>query len=129
MPVVSYLRTVPLADGSTGPASGRFRFKPHARRVIGGSPDNVVVPATFPAPLVAGVVTVTLAPGAWRVTESVDGVPDETYTVVVPDEPGPLEGDSLVRVNPATLTPTPTQPAPAFILLADTDGRPYIATA
>jgi hypothetical protein len=126
MPVVSYLRTVPLVDGSTGPATGRFRFKPVTRRVIAGSPDNVVVPATFPAPLVLGVVTVTLAPGAWRVTEAVDGVPDETYTVVVPDDPGPLEGDDLVKVDPSTLEPGPV-PAGAFTLLADTDGRPYFA--
>jgi len=125
MPIVSYLRTVPLVDGSTGPASGRFRFKPHARRIIPGDPDNVVVPAAFPAPLVLGVVSAVLAPGAWRVTESVDGVPDETYTVIIPDEPGPLEGDDLARVDPATLTPLPALPDGAFIVLADSDGVPY----
>jgi hypothetical protein len=71
-------------------------------------------------------VSVTLAPGPWRVTEAVDGVRDETYTVVVPDDPGPLEGDDLVKVDPSTLEPGPT-PQGAFTLLADTDGRPYFA--
>lgn len=109
MPVIRFVRTAPTAGGVPAPATGRIRFRPTRPRVIAGSPDTTVTPAPFDVVLLAGAADVTLAPTgdgwAWRVDESVDGIKDESYFVVVPDAPGPLDDADLVRVNPGTLAP------------------------
>lgn len=130
MPNVRFYRTTLTSTGAHVPATGRIRFRPSKRLTIEGAPDNVVTPAPFTEPFVAGLVEVTIAatsPGwAWRVDESVDGVRDETYFVIVPDVPGPLDDTDLVRVHPGILTPNPA-PADAVTFLLDTDGRPYFS--
>jgi hypothetical protein len=109
MPVVRFYRSSPLPDGSLVPASGRLRFRPSTARTIDGAPDNVVTPVPFNVALIAGAADVTLAPTAagwaWRVDESVDGIRDESYFVLVPDVAGPVDDADLVRVNPGTLAP------------------------
>jgi hypothetical protein len=109
MPVIRFVRTAPTAVGIPRPATGKFRFRPSKARTIPGSPDNVVTPVPFAEPLTAGTLDVTLEPTgpgwAWRVDESVDGIRDVTYFVVVPDVAGPLDDADLVRVDPATLAP------------------------
>jgi hypothetical protein len=77
---------------------------------VQGAPDNVVLPVPFTVALAAGAVSVTLEPtpagSAWRVDESVDGIKDVTYYVLVPDVSGPVDDADLVRVDPSTLAPT-----------------------
>jgi hypothetical protein len=77
---------------------------------VQGAPDNVVLPVPFTVPLVTGAASVTLEPSpagsAWRVDESVDGIRDVTYYVLVPDVPGPVDDADLIRVDPSTLAPT-----------------------
>lgn len=110
MPVVRFVRSSPRPDGSTGAASGRFRFRPTRARVIVGDPDVTVTAQPFDVALIGGAADVTLTPTtpgwAWQVFESVDGVKDLTYYVTVPDVAGPLDDADLTRVNPSTLAPT-----------------------
>ena len=110
MPVIRFVRTAPTAGGGVVPASGRVRFRPTRPRVVVGSPDVTVEPVPFDVVLLAGAADADLTPTgagwAWRVDESVDGVKDKTYYVVVPDVPGPLDDADLIRVDPRTLTPT-----------------------
>jgi hypothetical protein len=74
-----------------------------------------VLPVPFTVPLIAGAASVTLEPSpagsAWRVDESIDGIRDVTYYVLVPDVPGPVDDADLVRVDPGTLAPTATPEA------------------
>lgn len=143
MPIVNFVRTRPAAGGDV-PATGFFRFRPSRPRVLAGAPDETVLPVPFKALLVGGAVAVNLAPTdvswAWEVLESVDGIPDVTYYVTVPDASGPLDDPDLTRVSPTTLSPRAvpeaawwaavagmTPPAGAMYVLTDTDGRPYFA--
>jgi len=116
MPVIQFRRTAPGSAG-TLPATGSFRFVPTADRTIPGDPDVIVKAKPFTLPLVDGAVDVELAPTgigwAWSVFESIDGIRDELYYVVVPDVPGPLDDTDLARVNPASLSPRAT-PTPAW---------------
>lgn len=122
MPEIWFTRSTPLPDGSSGPATGRFRFRPSRALVIPGTPDTVIVPEPFTLPLTAGVLTVDLAPTqagwAWRVDESVDGVKDLTYYVTVPDVPGPLDDPDLPRVDQYSLAPQ-AAPVAAWWAVAD----------
>ena len=110
MTVVNFRRSAPLADGTDAPAEGYFRFALSRRRIVPGAPDNVITPRPFTVDLVAGLVSVTLAPSApgwaWHVLESVDGVKDERYWIVVPDSAEPVDDTDLPRVDPSTLAPT-----------------------
>lgn len=116
MTIVNFRRTAPQADGTTAPATGFFRFTPSKPRTIAGAPDNIVAPKPFTADLADGLVTVDLAPSApgsaWLILESVDGVRDLRYHVLVPAL-GPVDDADLVRVDPATLAPT-AEPAAAW---------------
>jgi hypothetical protein len=109
MTVVNFLRSIPQRDGTPAPAEGFFRFAPTKPRIIAGAPDNVIAPKPFTVDLVGGALSVTLSPlpagSAWSVLESVDGVPDERYWVVVPDV-AEIDDADLVRVDPSTLAPT-----------------------
>ena len=139
MTIVNFRRSVPLADGSTAPADGFFRFTPSKQRTIVGTPDNIVAPKPFTVDLIDGALTVTLAPSepgeAWQVLESVDGVHDARYWIVVPDSAEPVDDADLPRVDPTTLTPTAVPEAAWWAAAAvppgvawvyvDTDGVPY----
>lgn len=144
MPVIRLRRTAPRAAGIDAPATGYFRFKPTSRRTIPGDPDVTVLPIPFTEDLVDGAAEVTLAPTgpgwAWAILESIDGVPDERFYVLVPDVPGPLDDGELIRVDPATLDPLAapapewwaavdaiTPPPGAAYILTDDDGAPYFA--
>jgi hypothetical protein len=139
MTIVNFRRSVPQADGSTAPADGYFRFTPSKPRTIPGSPDNIVVPKPFTVDLADGLAAATLAPtaigSAWQILESIDGVPDLRYWVVVPDSAEPLDDPDLTRVDPSTLTPqampeaawwaaAAVPPGVAWVYI-DTDGTPY----
>lgn len=139
MTIVNFRRSAPQADGSTVPADGFFRFTPSRARIVPGAPDNVIAARPFTVDLVDGLATVTLAPNApgtaWQILESVDGLPDLTYWVVVPDSVEPVDDPDLTRVDPSTLAPT-AQPEAAWWAAAavpagiawvrvDTDGVPY----
>lgn len=108
MPVIQFRRSAPRSTGDV-PATGYFRFVPTADRAVPGTPDTVIRPVPFTAKLVGGAIDVDLAPTgpgwAWSVLESIDGIRDETYYVLVPDAPGPLDDPDLTRVNPASLGP------------------------
>lgn len=116
MAIVHFSMSIPAADGITLPATGSIRFTPTARRVVTGAPDEVVLPKPFHAPLVAGVVDVTLAPTtgawAWRVDEFITGAPARTVYVAVPDV-AEVDYPDLVTVDPATLLPDAV-PAPIW---------------
>lgn len=141
MPIIRFRRSAPNQSGDA-PATGYYRFALNKPLTIPGDPDETVTTAPFKVGLVAGGVDAELAPTptgyAWQVLESIDGIPDVTYWVTVPDVPGPLDDGDLTRVNPSTLSPraTPeaawwaavagiTPPAGAMYVLTDTDGRPY----
>jgi hypothetical protein len=138
MTTVNFRRSVPLADGSTGPADGYFRFAPSKQRTIAGTPDNIVAPKPFTVDLADGALSVVLSPTApgeaWSVLESVDGVRDERYFVAVPDV-AEIDDADLTRVDPTTLTPTAVPeaawwaaaavPAGVAWVYIDTDGTPY----
>lgn len=142
MTTIRFRRSAEQADGSTAPADGYFRFTPSRPRIAPGAPDNVIAPRPFTVDLLGGLVTATLAPNepgtAWKVFESVDGVPDLTYWIVVPDSADPVDDPDLPRVDPATLAPT-AEPVAAWWAAAavppgvawvyvDTDGNPYFTT-
>jgi hypothetical protein len=139
MTIVNFRRSVPLADGSTAPADGYFRFTPSRARTVPGAPDNVIAPKPFTVDLVDGLASAALAPSApgtaWQILESVDGVPDTRYWVVVPDSADPVDDTDLPRVDPQTIAPT-AEPEAAWWAAAavppgvawvyvDTDGNPY----
>lgn len=116
MTIVHFSMSIPAADGITLPAVGSVRFTPTARRVVTGAPDEVVLPKPFHAPLIAGVVDVSLAPTtgawAWRVDEFISGAPARTVYVAVPDV-AEVDYPDLVTVDPATLLPD-AMPAPIW---------------
>jgi hypothetical protein len=121
LPSVRFRRTAPHQTGDA-PATGYFRFKLTRPVIIPGDPDDVVTTVPFKAVMVGGAVDVELAPTgagyAWQVLESVDGVRDETYFVVVPNVPGPLDDADLTRVDPGTLSPR-AAPVAAWWAVAD----------
>jgi hypothetical protein len=115
MTLIKISLVTPLADGTTTAATGGLRFTPTARRVIVGTPDQVVLPKSFQVALVAGAADVTLAPTAagwvWRIDEHLAGSPARTIYVTVPDVAS-IDYPDLVPVDPATLTPAaPLAPA------------------
>jgi hypothetical protein len=145
MTIVNFRRSAPQADGSTVPAEGFFRFTPSRPRTIVGTPDNVITTRPFTEDLVDGLVTVDLAPtatgSAWAVLESIDGVTDQRYSVLVPDSAEPVDDTDLVRVDPGTLAPAAV-PEPAWWaavaelippnvawVYLDTDGTPYFSNS
>lgn len=145
MTIVNFRRSVPLADGTTAPADGFFRFTPSKARTIPGTPDNIVAPKPFTVDLADGLAAATLAPtaigSAWAVLESIDGVSDIRYWVIVPDSAEPLDDPDLVRVDPSTLAPAAV-PEPAWWaavadlipenvawVYLDTDGTPYFSNS
>jgi hypothetical protein len=115
MTLIKISLVTPQADGTTTAATGGLRFTPTARRVIVGTPDQVVLPKSFQVALVAGAADVTLAPTTtgwvWRIDEHLAGSPARTIYVTVPDVAS-IDYPDLVPVDPATLTPAaPLAPA------------------
>lgn len=98
-------------------ATGRVRATPTLRRTVG---DAVVLPAAFSAALVAGVVTVELAPSGvdwcWRI-EELTGAGATRY-VAVPDSATTLGYEDLVDVDPDTLDPAVEPEAAWTVALA-----------
>jgi hypothetical protein len=115
--IVHVSLATPLADGTTTPAAGVLRFTPTARRTIVGTPDKVVLPASFQVSLTAGAVDVTLATTTadwvWRVDEHLPGVTGRTIYFAVPNV-AEVDYSELVPIDPDTLAPSPT-PQPAWI--------------
>lgn len=117
MTLVNFDLTTPAADGSLSPAKGVLRFTPTARRVVVGTPDVVVLPASFQVSLLEGVAGVTLAPTdlawVWRIDEHVSGTKARTIYTAVPDSAS-VDYTDLVPIDPDTLTPEPS-PDPAWL--------------
>ncbi|QFG13632.1 minor tail protein [Arthrobacter phage Shepard] len=107
MTLVRTLQTLPNPDGTRRPAEGFFIWTPTERRIISGSPDEVVQPAGFAVKLEAGAFEVDVAATGtdwvWRVDERLDGLRTKTSYVVVPDEAGPVDFTDLASVNTASL--------------------------
>lgn len=104
MTLVRTLRTIPQPDGTRRPAKGFFIWTPTKRRIISGSPDEVVEAVGFAVELDDdGQFEVNPAPtGAdwvWRVDEKIAGLANKTVYVVVPAN-GPVNYTDLVRVTP-----------------------------
>jgi hypothetical protein len=115
MTLIKISLVTPLADGTTTAATGGLRFTPTARRVVVGTPDQVVLPKSFQVALVDGAADVTLAPTAagwvWRIDEHLAGSPARTIYVTVPDVAS-IDYPDLMPIDPATLTPSaPLAPA------------------
>lgn len=115
MTVVHISLVTPLKDGTTAPAKGVLRFTPTKRRTLSGTPDVIVLPATFKVGLTDGTADVSLEPTAldwaWRVDEYLGGVDVRTVHVSVPDI-SEVDYASLVPLDPSTLEPSPElQPA------------------
>lgn len=122
MTLVRTLQTHPKPDGTRRPAKGFFIWTPTERRIIVGSPDEVVQPAGFVVELdPTGGFEVDVAPTdltwVWRVDERIEGLKAKTIYVIVPTE-GPVDYTDLVLVNPASLLP---QAKPANIWYTYTD--------
>jgi hypothetical protein len=115
--IVHISLVTPLADGTTTPVAGVLRFTPTARRTITGTPDKVVLPASFQVALATGIADVTLATTTadwvWKVDEHLAGVPGRTIYAQVPNV-AELDYSELVPIDPGTLAPSPT-PQPAWI--------------
>ncbi|WGH21712.1 minor tail protein [Arthrobacter phage Inked] len=106
MTLVRTLQTHPNPDGTRRPATGFFIWTPTERRIISGSPDEVVQPAGFAVELINGAFEVDVAATevdwVWRVDERINGLRAKTTYVVVPPE-GPVDFTDLVQVNVASL--------------------------
>lgn len=110
MTLVRTLQTHPNPDGTRRPARGFFIWTPTERRIISGSPDEVVQPAGFAVELdLAGGfeidVAATSTDWVWRVDERIEGLRTKTTYVVVPPE-GPVDFTDLAQVNIASLKAT-----------------------
>lgn len=109
MTLVRTLRTISLPDGTRHPAKGFFIWTPTARRIIPGSPDEVVEAVGFVVEL-DHEGSFEVNPDAtdhnwvWRVDEKIAGIRSKTVYVVVPPE-GPVDYTDLVQVNPSTFHP------------------------
>ena len=121
MTLVRTLCTVPQPDGSRKPARGFFIWTPTRRRIISGSPDEVVEAVGFVVELKDGYFEVDAAPTdanwVWRVDEKIEGVRNKTIYVAVPAL-GPVDYTDLVQVNPSSFAP---QAEPENIWYAYTD--------
>ena len=108
MTVVHVALKVPALDGSLVPAKGSLQFTPTARRKVGGV---TVLPSSFQAALLDGVVDVELAPTepgwAWRIDEYITGITGRTIYAAIPAT-GPVNYGDLDPLDPATLTPAAT---------------------
>jgi hypothetical protein len=117
MTIVHVVMAQPAADGVMVPATGVMRFTPTARRVIVGTPDTVVLPASFQVNLLDGVADVLLAPTdlawVWRIDEHVSGTKARTIYAAVPDVAA-VDYTDLVPIDPETLAPEPS-PNPAWL--------------
>ena len=107
MTLVRTLQTLPNADGTRRPATGFFIWTPTERRIISGSPDEVVQPVGFAVELdLSGGfevdVEATGTDWVWRVDERINGLRTKTTYVVVPPE-GPVDFTDLAQVNTASL--------------------------
>ena len=107
MTLVRFLLTRPSPGGPNVPASGAVSFTPTRSRAVDG---ELILPVPFHekiGPL--GVLDVPLAATsvewAWRIDRHVNGVPDVTEYVAVPDV-AEIDFTDLIRVDPATLDPT-----------------------
>lgn len=121
MTLVRMFFSRPEASGVLTPATGSLSWTPTRRRVIDGTPDNVILPRAFSVPLVAGKADVTVAPTGtdwvWRVDEYISG---GAYTTIYVSVPNVAEVDyaSLIQVDIDTLNPTAT-PSPAWVAMAN----------
>lgn len=108
MTLVRTLRTLPKPDGTRRPAEGFFIWTPTARRIISGSPDEVVEAVGFAVELIDGYFEVdaaaTNANWVWRVDEKIAGLRSKTVYVVVPPA-GPVDYTDLVQVNTSSFQP------------------------
>lgn len=113
MTLVRTLRTMPSSDGTRDPASGIFIWTPTKRRIVLGSPDEVVEPIGFAVELKDGYFEIDVAPTdanwVWRVDEKVNGLRSKTVYVTVP-EVGPVDYTDLVTVNPTSFAPNALPP-------------------
>ncbi|ALY08996.1 hypothetical protein GORDON_21 [Arthrobacter phage Gordon] len=109
MTLVRTLQTRPNPDGTRRPLEGFFIWTPTERRIISGSPDEVVQPAGFAVELKAGAFEVDVAATGtdwvWRVDERLTGLRTKTSYVVVPEE-GPVDFTDLAPVNVSSLKPS-----------------------
>jgi hypothetical protein len=110
MTLVRTLQTHPNPDGTRRPAKGFFIWTPTERRIISGSPDEVVQPAGFAVELdLSGGFEVDVAATGtdwvWRVDERIEGLRTKTTYVVVPPE-GPVDFTDLAQVNVSSLRST-----------------------
>lgn len=97
---------VPVENGLE-PAVGSMLWTPTRRRE---TEDSVVLPASFRATLVGGVLDIDLAPTntawVWRVDEQFTNAPAQTYYYTVPDSVPTVNYKDLVAVDPDSLEPT-----------------------
>jgi len=110
MTLVRTLQTRPNPDGTRRPMQGFFIWTPTERRIISGSPDEVVQPAGFAIELdLSGGFEVDVAATGtdwvWRVDERIEGLRTKTTYVVVPPE-GPVDFTDLTQVNVSSLKST-----------------------
>jgi len=110
MTLVRTLQTHPNPDGTRRPARGFFIWTPTERRIISGSPDEVVQPAGFAVELdLSGGFEIDVAATGtdwvWRVDERIEGLRTKTTYVVVPPE-GPVDFTDLAQVNVSSLKST-----------------------
>ncbi|UGL63251.1 minor tail protein [Arthrobacter phage Tokki] len=107
MTLVRTLQTLPNPDGTRRPAQGFFIWTPTERRIISGSPDEVVQPAGFAVELNAGAFEVDVAATGtdwvWRVDERLTGLRTKTSYVVVPDMAEPVDFTDLVPVSTTSI--------------------------
>lgn len=108
MTLVRTLRTVPQPDGTRRPAEGFFIWTPTKRRIISGSPAEVVEAVGFAVELKDGYFEIDVAATGidwvWRVDEKINGLRSKTVYVTVPVE-GPIDYTDLVQVSAATFSP------------------------
>jgi hypothetical protein len=111
------------ASTGTVPSAGTLEFTPTRTRVEAGAPATLIPPAPFTVTLTDADQTLTLAPTAldwaWTVRETFPGMPTTVRTLAVPDSIPPIDYTALVNVDPATLNPVATPPAPGWYAYVD----------